>query len=412
MNVTHQFKIFLRNVMRSLLSSLLISSLVLLTGCAGLDVAKDTLTSITDLFADEDSADPPATIPEEYQAEVETELIWKEVIGKGVDQKNLKLIPVVQDNKLYVAEHKGLIQARNTVDGELIWENHTEFLFSAGPSLSSDLVIMGSSHGEVVAFDKFNGELKWRSPVPSEVLTVPVVYKNKILVRTTDGKTLALNLNDGSLIWSAEQSVPPLSIRGAAIPLVSNDTVYLGGANGKMVALQLADGKLLWEATIAIPTGRSEVERIVDIDADPLEAKGSLFISSYQNGAAAISEIDGDILWRNDNISTYSGISSDNRYLYLSDAHSEIWQLDQRNGFSLWKQKELHNRGLSAVTVYQSYLVVGDFEGYVHWLSTSDGHIVGRIKIGKSPIQARPLVVDGIVYVYAKDGTLAALRVK
>ncbi|MGZ8224474.1 MAG: outer membrane protein assembly factor BamB family protein, partial [Methylobacter sp.] len=119
-----------------------------------------------------------------------------------------------------------------------------------------------------------------------------------------------------------------------------------------------------------------------------------------------------DILWRNEIISSYTGLSHDWRYLYLSDSESHVWQLDQRNGASLWKQKDLHQRKLTAPAAYEDYVVVGDFEGYVHWLSNTDGRQLGRVQVTDEPIDAKPVVVDNTVYIYAKDGTLAALKAR
>jgi len=392
--------------------SFLLALIVLITGCAGLDVAKDMMSGITDMFADDDNADPPATLPEEYQPEIQTEMLWKETVGNGADQKFLKLIPVVRNDKIYVASHDGFLQARAVSNGDLAWETKTDYPFAAGPGLGAQAMIMGTSHGEVLAYDIGSGAQKWITTVSSEVLAVPVVAKGKVIIRTTDGKIIALREDDGTLLWSAEYSVPALSIRGAGTPLILENTVIAGAANGKLVALQLADGKALWEATIAIPSGRSEVERLVDLDVDPVESRGSLYIASYQGGTTSVSESDGEVVWRNESISSYTGISADWRYLYISDTHGEVWQLDQRTGASLWKQKELHNRQLSAAVAYQNYVVAGDFEGYVHWLSTNDGRLLSRIKITKAAIENKPVVVDGTVYVYAKDGTLAALRTK
>jgi len=139
---------------------------------------------------------------------------------------------------------------------------------------------------------------------------------------------------------------------------------------------------------------------------------GVIYIASYRGGAAAVSELDGDVLWRNEAISSYTGLSNDFRNLYLSDSGDDVWQLDQRTGASLWKQKELHQRKLTAPAVYGNYVVVGDFEGYVHWLSTSDGRQLGRIKVADSEIDTKPVVVDDTVYVYANDGTLTALKTR
>jgi outer membrane protein assembly factor BamB len=201
-------------------------------------------------------------------------------------------------------------------------------------------------------------------------------------------------------------------VRGAGAPAVSENNLIIGSANGKMQALQLKDGKNLWEATIAIPTGRSEIERLVDLDVDPIISRGSIYVSSFQGGTSSVSEVDGDVTWRNPEVSSYSGISADFRYLYISDINSEVSQLDQRSGAALWKQKELHNRQLTAAVVYDNYVVVGDFEGYVHWLSISDGRLLGRIQVSDSPIEAKPVIADGIVYIYAKDGTLAAIKAR
>jgi outer membrane protein assembly factor BamB len=395
---------------RPTLAALSLAALLALSGCAGLDAGRDLVSGITDsLFGDDDNTDPPATL-QDYPAELKLEIVWKESVGDGADQKFLKLIPAVQDGKVYAADHKGRIQARSTEKGTVTWEQKTELRFAAGPGLGNQTVIMGTNQGQVVAFDAVSGEQKWLTTVPSEVLAVPVIVKGKVIIRTTDGKVLALRENNGAVIWSAEHSVPALSIRGAGAPIVLEDSVIVGAANGKLVALQLSDGKLLWESTIAIPSGRSEVERLVDLDVDPVASRGAVYIASYQGGTCSASEVDGDVIWRNPSVSTYTGISADWRYLYVSDSVGEVWQLDQRSGASLWKQKELHNRQLTATLVYDKYVVVGDFEGYVHWLSLSDGHQLARTRITKAPIQAKPVAVDGTVYVYAKDGTLAALK--
>lgn len=402
----------MRRPHRLVSSFALLAGLTLLTGCAGLDVGRDLVSGITEYIAgDDDNADPPATL-QEYQPEIQADLLWKESVGDGADGKYLKLVPAVRDGRVYAADYRGRLQARSGANGDLAWEAKTEYSFAAGPGLGLQTVIVGTSGGEVVAFDSGTGQQKWVATVPSEVSAVPVVAKGLVIIRTTDGKILALKEDSGALQWTAEHSVPALSIRGAGTPIIVENNVIVGAANGKMIALQLADGKVLWESTVAIPSGRSEVERLVDLDVDPIESRGAVYIASYQGGTSSISEIDGDVIWRNENVSSYTGLSADYRYLYVSDTHGEVWQLDQRNGASLWKQKDLHNRRLSAAVVYENYVVVGDFEGYVHWLSISDGRQLGRVKVAKSPIESKPVVVDGTVYVYAKDGTLAALKAR
>jgi len=383
-----------------------------LAGCSAFDGLSEGMSGISDYFkGGEDNSDPPAVLLE-YTPEIKIEELWQESVGVGSDEQTLKLVPAIGFGKILAADREGLVEARDLNTGRLIWEADMEVNLSAGPGLGVGTVILGSSDGEVVALNSENGELLWKSPVSSEVLSVPVIANGIVVVRTTDGEMIALNEKNGVKLWNYEHNAPALSVRGIGAPLIIGENVIEGYDNGKLMALRLSDGKYVWETSVAIPKGRSEVERLVDLDVDPIEVAGVIYIASYRGGAAAISELDGDVLWRNEAISSYTGLSNDFRYLYLSDSADDVWQLDQRSGASLWKQKELHQRKLTAPAVYGNYVVVGDFEGYVHWLSTSDGRQLGRIKVADSAIDTKPVVVDDTVYVYANDGTLTALKTR
>ena len=383
-----------------------------LAGCAAFDTVSESVSGISDYFhGGADNADPPAALVE-YVPEIKIEELWQESVGVGSDEQFLKLVPAISSGKILAADRDGLVEARDLSTGRLIWEAETDVHVSAGPGLGVGTVILGSSDAEVIALNSENGEPLWKSQVSSEVLSVPVIANGIVIIRTTDGAVIALNEKNGGKLWSYEHNALPLSVRGIGTPIIVEDNVIEGYDNGKLMALRLADGKYVWETSVAIPKGRSEVERLVDLDVDPIEVGGVIYIAAYRGGAAAISELDGDVLWRNEAISSYTGLSHDFRYLYLTDSTGDIWQLDQRSGASLWKQKELHDRKLTAPAVYQNYVVVGDFEGYVHWLSTTDGRQLGRIKVADSPIDAKPIVVDNTVYIYATDGTLAALQTR
>jgi outer membrane protein assembly factor BamB len=381
-----------------------------LAGCAAFDTLNDSISGISDYFlGGEDNTDPPAVLLE-YTPEIKIEELWQETVGIGSDERFLKLVPAIGSGKIVAADRDGLVQARDLRTGDLIWEAETDIHLSGGPGLGNGTVILGSSDAEVVALNSENGETLWKSEVSSEVLSVPVIVNGIVVIRTTDGAVIALDEKNGGKLWSYEINVPALSVRGVGTPIIVEDNVIVGYDNGKLMALRLTDGKYGWETSIAIPKGRSEVERLADLDADPIDVAGVIYIAGYHGGVAAVSELDGDVLWRNETIFSSTGLSNDFRYLYLSDTSSDVLQLDQRTGASLWKQKDLHQRKLTAPAVYDSYVVAGDFEGYVHWLSTTDGRQLGRIKVADSAIDAKPVVVDNIVYVYAKDGTLTALR--
>lgn len=384
-----------------------------LTACTALDTMKESISGISDYFSGgEDNADPPALLNETDVAEVHIEEIWDASIGVGSDEKSVKLPPVVSGSNIIVADREGVVQARNLTTGDKIWSTDTQLSLSGGAGLGNGIVVFGSSNAQVIALNLENGEIIWNSTVSGEVLATPLVIKNKVIVRTTDGAISGLDDKTGGKLWNYEHNVPALTIRGISAPLAVNDKVIAGYDNGKLIALDLANGKFAWETSIAIPKGRSEVDRLVDLDVDPIEINDVVYIASYRGGLSAVSASDGDTMWRNDSISSHTGLSNDFRYLYITDSHAHVWQIDQHNGAGLWQQKDLHHRRLTAPATYQNYIVVGDFEGYVHWLSSTDGRLLGRIQITDQPIENKPVIVDDIVYVYAKDGTLSALKIK
>lgn len=389
-----------------------------LAGCAAYDTVGESLSGIKDYFTGgADNSEPPNPLVE-LASEVQVETLWDENVGVGTDEQTLKLVPAIGNGRIYAADRDGLVQARDLSTGKLAWEveieNETEDAvhFSSGPGLGAGTVVLGTNDAEVIALNSENGAVLWKTSVSSEVLSVPVVAEGIAVVRTTDGSVIALNEKTGQKSWSYEHNVPTLTVRGTGAPLITEGTLIEGYDNGKLMALRLADGKYVWESSVTIPKGRSEVERLVDIDVDPIEAKGVIFTASYNGGSSAVSIVNGDVLWRNEAVSSHTGLSLDSQYVYISNSNGHVLQLDMRTGSSLWEQKDLHGRRLTSPVVYGSYVVVGDLEGYVHWLSSTDGRQLARIKIASEAIEAKPLVVDDTVYIYAKDGTLAALKAR
>lgn len=375
----------------------------------GCDTINESMSGIYSYFSGgEDNTEPPSPLTE-MNPELDVQISWKESVGVGADEHTLKLTPAIGAGKVIAADREGVVQARDARTGDLLWEVETGMPFSGGPTLGAGRVILGTSKAKVVALNSENGEQLWENTVSSEVLVVPVISRGIVIVRTVAGEIIALDEKSGRRLWSYDHSVPALSIRGTGAPLIVDDNVIVGYDNGKLVALKLSNGKYVWESTIAMPKGRSEIERLVDLDVDPVESDGVIYIAAYNGGVSAVSADSGEVLWRRENFSSHTGLSFDNSHLYMTDLSSRVLQLEQKRGGGLWKQSDLSNRKLTAPVLYQDYVVVGDYNGYVHWLSNRDGRILGRVQISDSGIDIKPIVVDGVVYVYAKDGKLAAL---
>jgi len=387
---------------------LLVSMVMSLTACAALTPVTD---AVDELFSDADNSEPPVELTD-YQPEIKLDIIWDESEGDGLDEQAVNLVPALATDRLIIADYQGDVFAHRLSDGELLWEVETELAISSGVVVDGDLAFITTRNAQVLALKVATGEAVWKQKVSSEILALPVVSDGLLLLRTIDGYDIALDRATGQPIWQVKNTVPALSIRGDGSPVVDGESVIIGYANGKLKALNRIDGAYLWETSIAIPHGRSEIERLTDINSTPFLKNNIAYISTYRSGLAAVATGEGDVLWRNEKISSTHGIAADSRYLYVADASSDIWKLGQSNGQSYWKQAELHRRQLSMPAVYEDYVVVGDYEGYLHWLSKTDGRLLARVEITGAPIIATPLIVDDIVYVYASDGTLAAVKVR
>lgn len=379
-------------MLRLLLTALL---MVLLSGCS--------------MFGAKDNADPPAELVE-FEAVFEVETLWDLSVA-GSDEKFLAIRPTVQDGRLFIADPDGEVMAVDTASGDEIWSKETDSELTGGPGVVGNLVLVGTGEAELLALDVESGDERWRRQVSSEVLSSPAGESGIAVVRTTDGRVIGLDAGTGDSRWNFDRSVPVLTLRGNSSPVVKDSQVFVGFANGKLACLALDTGNLLWESVIATSHGRTELERVVDIDADPVLVEDTVYAGSFQGGIAAISESSGVVLWKR-KISTHAGLDASWREVYVTDSEDHIWALDATNGATLWQQQALHARRLSAPAIVDDYLVVGDLEGYLHWLAREDGRMLARTRPGGDGIRTKPLVVDGVVYVFDQNGRVIALQVK
>jgi len=376
-------------MMRAAISVVL--ALALLSGCS--------------LFGgDKDNSEPPAKL-KKFDAQITLRSLWSHDTGVGTDEQLVKLVPTVFGERVYTVDRKGRVSAYLLENGKLVWRKKTDALVSAGPGVDEGLVLVGTSNANVLALKADTGELLWTAPVSSEVLSVPRVYEGVVIVQTVDGNLTGLDADTGKRIWVHDRTVPVLSLRGTSTPLVEGGVVLAGFANGKMVALDVRSGRQLWEVAISVPSGRSELQRMVDLDADAVVRDDVLYVTSFQGQLAAVSLENGRLLW-NREMSAYAGIAVDLQQVYVSDEFSNVWALDRRTGASLWKNSDLQRRYLTGPVVVGGYVAVGDFQGYLHLLSRIDGAIVGRTRVERAGILAPPVALGDRLLVLGAGGKL------
>jgi len=363
-----------------------------------------------DLFPnDEDTSDPPAELVP-LQDPLPVTRLWSSGAGSGTEERRLNLRVAVAPDRVFATDHKGNVFALDAASGDELWDTDTDVEIAGGPGYGEGLVFVGGGDGELIALDAATGEESWRVELTSEVLSVPTAASGVVVVHTVDGKLWGLEATDGSSRWILDHQVPALSLRGIGSPVIDRGLVLGGFASGKLEAVSLSDGRKLWDASISSPRGRSELERLVDVDSEPVVHAGVVYVASFQGRVAAVSRDAGVVFWRRE-ISSYAGLDVDSSQVYVTDSSGYVWGLDINNGAALWKQDGLFARKVTAPVVHGEYVVVGDLEGYLHWLSPQDGSFVARTQIDDGAITTPPVAVDDTLYVYSDAGTVAAVRV-
>lgn len=356
----------------------------------------------------DDDPDAPAELIE-FEPTLKVGKVWSTGVGSGLDKAGRQLWPAYQSETLYAADYKGLLMAIDANSGSKRWEIKTKLPFTGGPGISGELLLMGTQDGEVYAFDATSGTQLWSATVTSEILAAPSEADGIVVVRCIDGRVFGLDADTGRRVWIYDHNVPLLSLRGNAPPLLRAGVVFIGYDGGQVVALRLDDGSLMWEQTLVTTEGRTELERLSDIDGQMVFIASDLLVSSYKNRLASLAADSGRLLWFKD-ISSASGVVVDRVNLAVSDRDGSLWLVDRRNGAEFWKNDQMLRRGLTRPAIYGSFVVVGDQDGYLHWVNISDGMFAARAKVGGKGFSGPPLVVGNTLYVMTKKGELVAFR--
>lgn len=367
-------------------------------------------TSVKELVMRESSNAVAPTELTEFDPRLKVETLWSKRIGKGADEQYLKLTPIVIENLLFVADRHGHLTATALDTGKVVWEIEDESVqYTGGPGGGDGLVLIGTGDGRVIAREAASGKVRWVAKVSSEVLAAPRAANGVTVVRTGDGKLFGLNSQTGAESWIYDRSVPTLTLRGIGAPVIAGDIVLAGFDNGRIAALDLHTGKLVWDTALAVPSGRSDLERMVDVDAEPVVVDDIVYVAGFQGGVAAITLLDGQIQWTRD-VSSYDEIAVGGDRVYLTDEESNVWALNRETGASLWKQDKLANRFVTGPLFVDGHLVVGDFAGYLHWLDAANGEFEFRSQLEEMRIIAPAINAGGLVLSYNAEGYLAAMR--
>jgi len=354
--------------------------------------------------------DPPAELTE-IDATRDVRRVWTAGLGGDSERMRLALRPNVVDGIVYAASHDGEVIAMEAATGKRAWVVKTKLPLSAGPEVGNGMVVLGSSDGDIIALDAANGAERWRKAIASEILARPLIVNDTVVIRTVDGHVEGLSATDGATKWAVDEQVPRLTPRGTAPPVLAGDRIIAGFDNGKVLAIDPRNGEVMWDTIVNSPRGRTELERLSDIDSPAHVAGDDIFVVGFQGRVAMLARDSGQIWWARD-ASSYRGFTMDEQNLYLTNSDSVVIAMRRSDGAVQWEQDTMKRRGLTAPAIDGDALVVGDFEGYLHWLDKATGAVVARQKTDGERITNAAISDNERVFVQTDSGKLLAFQSK
>lgn len=385
---------------------------MMLSGCSWL----------SGMFGDDEETNQPAEL-QSIKQEVTLAPAWNHRIGDSAEDKTSQLLPVVVSGRVFAASADGNVLAMEEGSGRVVWEvNIKQFyteaerrvafadksdVITGGVGGGPDLVLVGSFAGEIVAMNQSDGSLAWRAKTTSEVLAPPQVRGDLVVAQSIDGKVAAFDALDGTRSWIYSASNPSLSLRGTSTPIVTDEFVIAGFANGRIVVLDPGRGVAGLDRRVGLAQGKSDLERLVDVDGRMVLVGSQLFAVSYQGSLVGFDLANGRPMWEAE-ASSSVGLGQGFGNIYIAYANGTVAAVDVSNGRNLWENDSLAYRELTTPVAISSYIAVGDLEGYLHLIAQSDGRFVGRRRVANDPLKSPAVVSGSRIFIQTVNGRLMA----
>ena len=361
-------------IRRALRGSVLVLSVAALAGCS--------------MFSNRNPRYDPVPLTE-YAAGISAHIAWSTAIGSG---GGYGFAPFVVGEAVYAAAPNGAVAKLDLSSGRVLWQASVKSGLSAGVGSDGQVTAVASPDGSVIAFDE-QGKEKWRAKATSEVNIPPAVGAGVVVVRSSDYRIQAFDENTGAPLWNIQRPGPALALKTNMQMVIAEGLLISGLPNGKLIAINVRNGNVQWEGAVSTSQGATDLERINDVVGSP-QIQGSLLCGvTYQGRMTCFDVAQGGRQVWDQRFSSATGMATDSQQAYASDQRSVVYAFSLADGHQLWKQDGLRYRQLSGPAVVPQAVAVGDYQGYVHFLSRTDGHLLGRIQLGSDPITS-PLVAS------------------
>ena len=377
-----------------------------------------TLLSGCSLFSGEEDVVKMAPLPK-VENQFEPQEVWSTSVGDGIGDFYSNLHPAWQNDTVYAADRFGIVKALDASDGKEKWKvnlstdngffsKNTPALLSGGVTAAGEHIYIGSERAQVYALNSADGSVAWQTKVAGEALSRPVVSDGLVLIHTSNGRLQGLDQNSGAVKWTVNLDMPALSLRGESAPATAFGGAIVGGDNGRVSAVILNQGQIIWQQRISQPSGATEIDRLSDVDTTPVIVNGVVYALAYNGNLTALDLRSGQMLWKRE-IGSVKDFIVDAGRIYLIDQDDRVMALNADGGVAIWRQSDLLHRNLTSPVLYNGYIVVGDSEGYLHWLNTDDGRFVAQQKVDGSGFQTEPVVASDKLLIQAKNGEVYSI---
>ncbi len=358
----------------------------------------------------DDNAVKPSPLVD-FEPQKQVKVLWSANVGEGLGNKYQQLQPVVDTDAIYATDIEGNVFAYKRADGSLIWKQALDQTIIGGVGAGFGRLAVSAENGEVIVLSAEDGSELWRTALSTEAIMPAQFNQDLVVFQLITGTLVAFEAATGKRLWTYDTQIPGLTLRGTSAPIVAADVIFAGFANGKFIAIDTEKGVQLWEVRVALPEGRSELDRMVDIDGRPLLVDKTLYVNSYQGRLVAVNPFRAETLWAKE-VSSYRSMATGFGNIYVSESDDAVQAFDLNSSASVWQQSQLLNRKITAPATLGSNLAVGDSEGYLHFLSQVDGSFVARYRVDSYGLSADPVARDDVLYLLSDNGRLVALTLE
>ena len=373
-------------------------------------VVSAALISGCSVFSAKDEIEPAKL--EDFDHKVELSRVWSAKPTSSNNSYWSKLNMAVNEHTLFAADHSGTVVALEVDTGRQQWSVDLDLPISGGLGYGDQKVVLGTIEGQVYTLNAQDGSVLWSSSVSSEVLSTPSVNSDIVVAQSIDNRIYAFDAETGEELWQHDAGAPILSVRGNSSSMILNNMVIAAFDNGKLTAFNSENGSLIWETRLAVPKGRTELERMIDIDGEPILVGDIIYSVSYQGRLGALTRGTGRNLWFQDSSSHHSPAYSDGKLFVTEAKNHSVKAYKAGNGKVLWNNDQLAYRELNGPATFGNTVAVADAEGYLHLLDTESGVFVGRAKVDGSGVSAPLLVVGETLLVQSNNGSVSAFKIQ